>query len=64
MANKQVVKMGDKVYCPYCQDSYWVDDRVNSWLISEGLPQAKMRCSTCGRIFEFEVVLSDKDSEK
>jgi hypothetical protein len=48
---KQIVKPGDRVYCPFCGDSYDADELVSS----HRSPQVEMRCASCGREFEFVV---------
>jgi transcription elongation factor Elf1 len=53
----QLVKKGGRVYCPYCQDSYDVDDYVD-----ESTPSGKLMCATCGREFEFELITSSQDT--
>lgn len=51
--SKQLVSKGGRVYCPYCQDSYDVDNYVD-----ESTPSRELMCATCGREFEFELITS------
>lgn len=60
---KQVVKIGDMVYCPYCGDAYDVEE---SWFKPlGGSPQIHaFPCATCGRMLEFELLTTTANESK
>lgn len=60
--SKQVVRRGERVYCPYCRDSYDVDDYVDDNDFVDGSGGFKLTCATCGREFKFEVATSVEET--
>lgn len=61
--SKQVVRRGGRVYCPYCRDSYDVDDYVDDANFVDESGGFKLTCATCGREFKFELATSATETE-
>jgi C4-type Zn-finger protein len=59
----EVMKPGDRVECPYCGDTFGLDEtRISNGLQrSGGLPLIKVPCCSCGRMFDVKIL--DKAEE-